>query len=635
MEDEAAALLEAVDAAGYNLATSNIDDDIPGLYVTKPGDRRWILAGAKRRRFVEAFARDPFDLQAACDAVGWTRRTYPENRKRDPRFAAEVDALRGGRLGRPKRDERIATLTERLHETHDALTATFGGVDRPPDIDETEVRSWGGFAGFRKLFFGMDTAWFQNEVVKTLETSEPGSITLILLPPEHGKTSLLEDWVCFKLATMPEFRVVYASERQAHARKVIKRIKNRMHPEGPARDYEQRFGPFVPQTGEDAHPQAWNQDYFDVWRRLASDERDYNMVGLGFGSAVAGTRCDLLVLDDVQSLKSINLTDKLIDEFRQDWLSRPGSHGRTVILGTRVGEGDFYEELIDLELVDHLVKFPAVDYKGRFLWPEHYSPKDYARMERNAGPAAWARNYQQKPTAASERTFTEDDLKTASDSMHRFGHKPAHIEGLHTAIVGHDPGFGVNAFYVGGITPEKLVDLDWRTDTGLTSTAQMGQILRDLCLHWRGQGVRVAHLVMEDKAFQHGLLRDEAILAVQREFGFTISGHQTTGQSKLDDDLGVAAMARSFRVGEIVMPGADDPDTIRARAAMDAELASWRPNKRGAKLRQDLVMARWFAWMRWRAIRHIEQGDRSNVIRMKSVVRHPTPFRSLTLAGAK
>lgn len=593
--DDAARLLAHLDGVGVNLR--DLDPDAPDpdhVPERKIGDRRWLVAAAKRRRFLEVFAVRR-DKAEAMEAVGWTEAQYRYAIKRDRRFAHEVFRIRGSRTGRPSK----ATVMAQLIEDRERALAMAAEGKPPPDIPELPPAdgedgplSWHGFGGFRKVFFGMDTHWFQRQIVDILEASDPGTVTLVLLPPEHGKTSLLEDWLGYKLAVEPEFRCVYASEKQAHARKVIKRIKNRMHPDGPCSAYVERFGPFVPQTGEDAHPQPWSQDYFDVWRRSASDERDYNMVGLGFGSAVAGTRCDLLVLDDVQSLKSLNWTDKLVDEFRQDWLSRPGSRGRTVILGTRVGEGDFYERIMELELVDHLVKYPAIDGEGRYLWPERYSVKDYERMRRNVGESAWARNYQQQPAAAGDRTFAQAELDGASDPLLRHARRPEHLT-IRSCIVGHDPGFGTNAVFVAGVTDDRFVALDWRVDKGLTSTAQMAQVIDDTMAHWLGQGVRPAHLVVEDKYVGQGFFADEAFLDLTRKYGCSMSGHRT-GYSKYDDDLGVAAMARSFRVGEIVLPGADDPDTLRARAALDAELAAWRPNVKGTKLRQDLVMAMWF-----------------------------------------
>lgn len=626
--DETGEALARLDAAGLSLrdlSTADPRQDI--IPISRAGDRRYLLGQMKKRRFVELFNRFWLEgrtdaLQAALDEIGWSRGYYSKVRASNRKFAAQIDAIRGGSKGRPsakklagaRKQAETRQLVKQLEQEWAAPADEPTLVIPLPDPTEGEA-NWQGFSGFRREFFGMHTAWYQQLIIDTLETSKPGSITLILLPPEHGKTSTLEDWIGYKLALEPDYRIVYASERQAHGRKVIKRVKNRMHPEGPCRDYVRRFGPFGPQNGEEAHPQPWGQDYFDVWRRADSDERDYNCVALGFGSAVAGTRCDLLVLDDVQSLKSINLTEQIVEQFRQDWLSRPGSKGRTVILGTRVGERDFYEAIMDAGLVDHLVKIPAVEPStGQYLWPERYTPEDYDRMRRNAGEAAWARNYQQQPTAAGERTFDQALLTEASDQLLRVGINPDHIP-VRSVIVGHDPGFGTNAVFVAGVTEDKFVALDWRTDRGLTSTAQMAQVLEDVMDAWTRQGVRVAHLVVEDKYVGQGLKNDEAFLDLTRKYGCSLSGHKTS-LSKIDDDLGVAAMARSFRVGEVVLPGADDPDTQRQRAALDAELHAWRPMVRGAKLRQDLVMAMWFCWMRWRTERlNASTDDRSHLIR--------------------
>lgn len=627
--DEAGEALERLDAAGIPLA--EMSNRQPDAAITGRGrrvqDRRWVVGQMKKRRFVELFAvkwaaQEPDALNKTIAEVGWKGRSmYIKARQRDPKFAAAVDAIRGGRNGRPsKAKQREAAKQLAVRRMHLEVEKEWAPPpDEPklvlplPDPEKGEL-GWHGFAGFRKAFFGMDTPWFQQMVVDALEKSEPGSITLILLPPEHGKTSLLEDWIGFKLATDPTFRVVYASEKQSHTRKVAKRIKGRMHPDGPCRPYVQRFGPFIPQVGDDAHPQPFAADFFDVWRRMGGDERDYNFVGLGISSAVAGTRCDLLVIDDPQSLKSLNLTPQIVEQFRQDWLSRPGPHGRTVILMTRVGERDFAEAIMDAGLVDHLVRLPAIDpTNGRHLWPERYSPEDYERMKRNAGESAWARNYLQQPTAAGERTFNQDMLDACADRLLRVGQKPEHLQ-VRSAIVTHDPGFGRNAVFVWGVMAERCVALDWRVDVGLTSTAQMAQVLDDVMDHWTRQGVRVSHLVIEDKYVGQGLMADEAFIDLTRRYGCSLSGHKT-GSNKLDDDIGVAGMARSFRQLDIVLPGADDEETQRKRAELDAEFCAWRP-VRGSKLRMDIVMAAWFGWHRWRTERlNTSTDDRTNLIR--------------------
>lgn len=588
--DPGADVLATIEANGLDLATIDAAHPprLPGIADLKIGDRRWAVAAAKKARFLDLFAVN-FDLNGCIEAVGWKIGTYRYHRQQDKRWAAEIDAIRGSSNGRPTLKKQLAAhkrSIERLVNSTGRGTAEHPPL--PPDIADQGDADWQGFAGFRRLFFGMASPWFHIKIVNILESAKPGSVTLVLVGPLHGKTTLLTDWICFRLAVDPTYRVVYASEKQQHARKVIKRIKTRMT--DPKSAYATRFGPFEPQLGEDAHIQPWAADYFDVWRRGVFDEQDYSMVGLGFGSAVAGTRCDLLVLDDVQSLKSLNQTEQILDEFRQDWLTRPSEEGRTVILGTRVGERDFYERVMEEGIVDHVVKFPAIEPStGKLLWPERYSQENYDRMRKKVGESAWARNYQQQPTASGDRTFTEEDLREAGDPLLKVGVKPEHLP-IRSAIVGHDPGFGTNAVFVAGVLPDRFVALDWRTDRGLTSTAQMAQILDDTMSHWSRQGVRIDHLVIEDKYLGTGLLTDEAFTELARKHGCVLSGHRT-GNNKIDDDLGVAAMARSFRSREIVLPNADEEHTQRYRAMLDAELHAWRPGISGTKLRQDLVMA--------------------------------------------
>lgn len=595
---------------------------------------RWYGKEAKKAALLEALKHTPV-LRNAIVEIGWSEPSYHAARKNDPTFGAKVDAIRGS-TGAPMRNKRwreakeereaaLADIEERQRAI--AAKAVRNGLISPAN--------WSGFAEFRQVFFGHESPWFHLRAVDALENGAPGSVTMILWHPGSGKTTTLEDYLSFKFATDPEFRAIVGSERQAHGVKIARRLMLRMTPDGSAAAYAQIFGPFEPQTGEDRHPQAWTRTHFDVWKRQNSDERDYNLSTAGIGSAVAGSRCDLLILDDVQSLKSLNATDKIFEEFRQDWLSRPmGSDppGRTVILGTRVGEGDIYERLIEEGLVDKLIKFPARDHDGNILWPERYSDEQYKIFEKQVGPQAWARNWMQQPILAGDRTFTKTMLDDCTNPMRRIGGNPP--DGVKAAAIGWDPGFGTNAFFVAGLHADRFVALDWRRDHDLSSTKQMAAILEDLCFQWRERGVVIAHLVIEDKAFQHGLLQDDSVLEVQRRYGFSISGHQT-GSSKHDAEFGIAAMARTFHLREMDLPGGDDLGTQRARAELDAELLSWRPDRRGTKLRQDLVIALWFSWMRWKATRsRSDTLDRSNVIRTSGLGMKPTAFNPTPLVGA-
>ena len=58
-------------------------------------------------------------------------------------------------------------------------------------------------------------------------------------------------------------------------------------------------------------------------------------------------------------------------------------------------------------------------------------------------------------------------------------------------------------------------------------------------------------------------------------------------------------MPTSFIQREIDIPYAPEATTRQVADRFTDELLRWRPGIRGALLRQDEVMALWFAWIKW------------------------------------
>lgn len=525
-------------------------------------------AGEARREAVLAELAKGVSVKEACATVGVSEMTHRKWRQKYPEYGTRVDAVRI------------------------AASRVAGGND---------VRATTGtmaFGTFRKQVLGMDSPWFHLEAVKWLEEAPAGSITLMLWPPEHGKTTLLEDFCTWKLAMDPNFRIGVASERQQHSKKILSRVMNRMEDQSPFPKLIADYGPFAPQTGIGNRKmvQPWAATHFTVFHRQNHDERDYSMTALGIGSGVVGSRMDLLVLDDVQSIRNLGQTEKIVETIRQDWLSRPGSKGRTVIIGTRVGDKDVYESLMESDLIDKVILFRAQDSDGRWLWPERYSPEEYARMRRNVGEDGWERNYMQRAIAKGSRTFTEEMVEAVKNPIRATFHDPP--DGAAGTVVALDPGFGLNAVLAAACLPDRLVILGGRVDQGLTSNQAIFDVVEQIGSQHRSPSVPWLHLIMEDKAFQRGLFGDASLEALKRRYGFTVSGHQT-GVNKYDPTLGIAAMARSFLRHEIELPGADDEGTQRFVELLTDDLYRWRPNVKGNKLRQDLVMTLWFAWLWW------------------------------------
>ena len=327
------------------------------------------------------------------------------------------------------------------------------------------------------------------------------------------------------------------------------------------------------------------------------------MVSLGWRSKIAGTRTDHLHIDDIQSRVSLNLTEQMFEIFRQDWLTRPGEQGRTSINGTRVGEDDFYErvmEQIDSDIL-RVIKFPAIvtDEKGEPepLWPDFFSLESLDRIRRKVGEEAWSRNYMQEPSSSAAATFTDESIHKCLNPLRSVNHEPPKDCSVY---IGVDPALGSNNCVIAATPHEgKLKILFIREDVGLTRNEQILGIVEDAVLQCGRNGSSVSDVIIEAMVFQKGLSRDERLIEMTQRYGFRVREH-LTGMNKYDETIGVPSMALSFMRGEIDIPYADDPSTRHQADQLIRQLKAWRPMKRGTKLRQDQVMALWFIWILWR-----------------------------------
>lgn len=553
-----------------------------------------------RAAFLAALRSNGGLVWKAREASGTTEKQYRSWRERHRGFRVLVEAIK---------DEFRQVQREEAGDTG------------PPD----------SFAAYRKKYFGFDSPHFHLEIIDALEHSEPGSVTLILMPPEHGKTTVLEDFCCYKLERDRNFRITIGSEKQTHGKKIISRVKQRMEPTTGPSNWIADCGPLAPPQGE-RHNQVWAEDRIHVYGRT-SDERDYSIAAQGIGSSVVGSRADLLLIDDIQSLKSRLSSQDIFDNLTQDWLSRSGAFGRVVILGTRVSPDDVYSLLIESPIVNRVIEYAAYDERvdnwpqpeganpkqdpaqipshvTTFLWPERYSPLNYLVMRVNAQESGWQRNYMQKAIAAGAQPFTTELLLGASRAQWSttFLERLADVAG--EIVVTLDPGFGVNCTMASLMTADWVMPIHWRIDAGLTNNQQIWQVVEEVIYTGQSAGHQATELVIEDKAFQKGLLDDEGLKSLKERHRFSVHGHQT-GLNKYDPDLGIPQMPRALDRLEIILPGAEDLGTIAQRKLLDKQLIDWRPYKRGNRLTQDLVITLWFAWMTWRRVRRLlSQGGR-------------------------
>lgn len=443
------------------------------------------------------------------------------------------------------------------------------------------------FVEFRRKYFGMETYEHHKRMIEAIETAPDDSITLILAPPESGKTTLLEDWINYRLAMHPDFRIAHVSEGQDHARKVVGRVQMRMTDSEQFADYIDDYGPFK-QEGRDS-PRPWNRDYFTVLKS-AGGERDYSLSARGITSKMYGSRYDLTILDDIQSQETLSTTDKLMTTIQGTLLSRGGRKGKIIVIGTRVGFRDVYSRMMEMDsFVDRYVSIPAIDDKGKSYCPEMWPIEALERKQSKMTPDLWSMLYLQQAGDPSAAAFTTELIDKAKDHKRGFGRKQVGLE-----VVGSvDPALdsGKCAFGIWAFDAEKmyLLDMDVRTD--MARNESIFGVMMDFTRVYRP-----GTWVMEINNFQKGLAYDQRLQDLAAKWSFDIAPHRTN-RNKLDPLIGVKSMAGSFVHEEISLPWS--PDAQPKVSELITQLLQWRPGIAPKLLTQDLVMMMWFAWILW------------------------------------
>lgn len=528
--------------------------------------------GQARRLDVLSKLRAGMSVSQACDAVGVRVKTYSQWRARYPEFAAKADEAK-----------------------------VMSASNRVIDWDGTP-------ASFHAKWFGRKLTWFQLLAINEMENMRLGNILLVLWPPDHGKTSTFEDHACRKLALKPDWRCLVGCESEDVAKKILGVVMNRMDPMGPTPGYVERFGPFMPQSGTGNQP--WSDTRFRVHHAKSADQRDYSMAALGRRTRkLLSARSDQVHLDDIQSTETLGQTDKIEERVRQDFFTRAGEHGIITMFGSRVGDDDVYERLDDDDNLDSSlmkrIKLRAIitdpeTGEQRPLWPERYNLEELERMRAKGGDEAFDRNFMMRPGASKtgRTTFSKAIVEPCKDPILSLQHRPTAGSILY---VGLDPSIGGKNCVIAcelGVNPSRLIVRRIVERVDLFNNQQIIDNVSDVIDWCERDGAETTDLIIEDKAFQAGLMLDRSLIELRKQKKFLVHGHKT-GINKYDEDIGVPSMARSFQRGEIVLPWASDGYTREMVGELVSQLYRWKPFVRGNRLRQDMVMALWFCWIIW------------------------------------
>jgi hypothetical protein len=540
----------------------------------------------RKEKFLGHIA-DGMNIDQACAELRLSRKTYEKWRQRDPHFKRMADSVRVG-------SSRVAQ--------------NFEGNFNP--------RS---HAQFRLRYFGHESPPVHIEIADALDV--PGRISLVLIPPFHGKTTNLADWMSQQIALEPNTRIGYVTESQALARKVCGRLRRRMTEAKENAKYIEDYGPFyVP--GQEKQAKPWSTDYFTVYR-ADHDEQDYTFEALGWNSQIYGARWDVGVLDDYQTLRNTRnpkVTDDMVERFQQDILTRVDLEegGRIIIIGTRVAQRDFYSEISNTGVADVVIIRPAIDGQGRPLWEKKWDIEKLGRQRKRVQEKVWHRAYMMRPQDEGAATFTETAMNGCLNMGFRI-HQAA--ETNEDVWAGLDPAIDkYTAITALALTPysARFVEIrhEWELATGEAIMALIYET-------W--ERVRFSKLMVEAVSFQKALARDERLYEMKEKCGFEIVEHVTAG-NKQDETYGLARMASQFIDRSFILPAADE-DSRKASQLLIDEALSWRATIPTRDRTQDILMTVWFQWLRWQTMRLKERKSQ------KEVKGNGMPFAPTSLPG--
>jgi predicted phage terminase large subunit-like protein len=260
-------------------------------------------------------------------------------------------------------------------------------------------------------FCGFEPARHHRLLISKLEQVSRGEIDrlAVFMPPGAAKSTyasiLYGPW---HFANHPDHCIIAASHTVELAEKWGRRVRNLISEHG-----------FVLGIGLAQDNQAAGR-----WETNSGGE----YFAAGVGTAIAGRRADLAVIDDPvrsrQDADSETVRERTWDWYRSDLYTRLKPNGRIVLIQTRWHEDDLAGRLLADQTSGgdkwEVISLPALaeadDPLGRAigqpLWPEWEDEDELARKRQAVGPRDWAALYQQRPAPEDGNYFKSEWLKS-------------------------------------------------------------------------------------------------------------------------------------------------------------------------------------------------------------------------------
>lgn len=248
---------------------------------------------------------------------------------------------------------------------------------------------------FLSHLYPLPFATFHKEIIKHIEKQKR---VVILIPREHGKTTLLLGYVIFSIITRKHRFILFISQSQSQARRIASTVK-----------IEFENNPQIKETFGDITGSIWQAEEmsFINGTRLIT----IGITGGIRGINIQGQRPDFIILDDVETDRhhySQVESEKLKAIFKNSILNL-GKDAKVVVIGTMgARHGLLYE--LSQSTQWKVIKYSAIQ-NGKPLWKEKWSLSDLERKRLEIGEVAFMREFMNE-LSTTEQVFQPVELET-------------------------------------------------------------------------------------------------------------------------------------------------------------------------------------------------------------------------------
>lgn len=506
---------------------------------------------------------------------------------------------------------------------------------RMDDLDPAAKEMLSDFARWRSHFFKRFTPAFQIEMCTAIQE---GGDQLYLVPPGHGKTTLLtHDFVIFDMLNHRVRGQFYAcllvSQTQDMASAFLRRIRQTLERNAALIE---AYGSFRPDEDQTWKESALIVDGFTGDDDGRAEEKEPTFIAAGRGTQIYGWRVRRIIGDDLIGKKESfdpDQTEKIAEWVHEELESRleTGDTDNIVFAGTRFSPHELYAKLIEARDEDGEPLYRVVTYKahdesmcsgahcgckgacshhpaypqGCTLWPQRLNWTQLRRVRARLNQTRKGRFefvYNQEETATGDSLCEKAWVEACKDPKRELWNFPKGVSVICTL----DPAaenWTVAQCWGYARSHEALVDLPSHylinQHRARMTGPQIVGLMRSWTLKLRELGAEPTWIV-ETNAFQKWLIQFNDFRQMRYDLGGLKVIPHATGQNKLDADMGVYSLGPPFEFGKVSLPWHGYPER-EAVAPLAKELVTYP----GCET-TDCVMAAWFY------IHHVKRMARTN-----------------------